>query len=324
MDDSFANPPRTMEASRLFSLARGGQLRLKGRWSLAYPYLATVFALAAPFIASFLILIPLLPLTSLAAILSVDLLAALGDPFRSAPAAAFTLTASFAPLFLLIWGWLRLFERRNLATIGLEGEGSPGKYLRGFALGAAMIGVSAGIPAALGFYRLEANGGQPLGLAALGGVALMGAGWLVQGAAEEALARGFLFPLLSVRWGWKAGLIVSSAVFALLHLFNDHLNDIAFLNLALFGVFTALYAQREGSLWGVCALHTAWNWVQGNWLGLEVSGNALYTGALLDLQAVGPDVFTGGAFGPEGGIVVTLVLCLGIITLGAFWKDEKN
>jgi hypothetical protein len=142
-------------------------------------------------------------------------------------------------------------------------------------------------------------------------VLIVAVGWLVQGAAEEALTRGFLLPTVAVRWGVVPGILLSSLVFAALHLLNPHLTPIGQLNLFLFGVFAALYALWEGSLWGVCAIHGAWNWVQSSVYGFAVSGQGQQTATLLDLREVGHDWMTGGAFGPEGGLAVTLVLLSG-------------
>jgi hypothetical protein len=80
------------------------------------------------------------------------------------------------------------------------------------------------------------------------------------------------------------------------------------LNLFLFGLFAALYSLAEEGIWGICGLHAVWNWVQGNIFGLEVSGLRPPGGSLLILEERGPDLITGGAFGPEGGLMITLAL----------------
>lgn len=221
---------------------------------------------------------------------------------------AIFLVLVFGPIFFIIWGWLALFEKRPLWTIGLERAGLWQKYARGVLIGLAMFVAAIGISAILGYISVEENGPQQRGVVALGGVALVFLGWMVQGAAEEALTRGWLLPVIGARYTPLLGVIISSIIFAIFHLFNPNLSVIAVVNLALFGVFTALYVLSEGSLWGVFGIHTAWNWAQGNLFGFEVSGGQSPGATLFDLAETGPDVITGGAFGPEGGLAVTLVL----------------
>jgi len=86
-------------------------------------------------------------------------------------------------------------------------------------------------------------------------------------------------------------------------------------NLFLFGVFAALYALREGRVWGVFGMHAAWNWMQGNVLGLSVSGAPPVGGTWIRLVDAGPVWLTGGAFGPEGGLAVSAVLVVGVFLL---------
>ncbi|MGQ0604896.1 MAG: CPBP family glutamic-type intramembrane protease [Anaerolineales bacterium] len=55
------------------------------------------------------------------------------------------------------------------------------------------------------------------------------------------------------------GVLVSSALFGVLHLLNPNVGLLPFINLCLFGLFAALYALREGGLWGIAAQHAVWN-----------------------------------------------------------------
>lgn len=90
------------------------------------------------------------------------------------------------------------------------------------------------------------------------------------------------------------------------------------LNIALFGVFISLYAAREGSLWGVCGWHAAWNWLLGLGFGLEVSGQVVDAKPLivdLTTRTEVPWWITGAAFGPEGSVVVTALLLVGSVVL---------
>ena len=228
---------------------------------------------------------------------------------------------SFALIYLILWAWLKFFEKRPFHTMGFEAGDALNKYGRGFFFGLLMFGGSVAILALTGSVAFENGDPAKQGAAALGGVVLVLAGWLVQGAAEEVLIRGWALPVIGARYKPWVGLLVSSLIFSLLHGLNPGLSAIALVNLALFGVFAGLYAIREGSLWGICAIHSVWNWVQGNFFGFEVSGTEAGGGTLLNLMETGADWLTGGPFGPEGGLAVTIVLMISI-GLVMFWKHK--
>jgi len=124
-----------------------------------------------------------------------------------------------------------------------------------------------------------------------------------------------VLPTIGGRYHPLAGILISSVIFTAFHSFNPNLSPIAILNLFLFGLFTALYALTEGGLWGVFSLHSVWNWAQGNLFGFEVSGMASPGGTLFNLRETGPDVITGGSFGPEGGLAVTAVLVISCLVV---------
>jgi membrane protease YdiL (CAAX protease family) len=307
--------------NHLFELARRGQ-------RLPHIILAIVLAFVFVIVGQIIGGALLLPIVMVRAIISPNVIS-FNEPEtivqlltpQTAPEQATILILGFGPIFLVLWAWLALFEKRPFWTIGLERLGMLAKYLRGALVGLAMFVASVAISAALGYITFEQGGVQSQGVMALGGVLVVFLGWLVQGAAEEALARGWLMPVIGARYRPVLGLISSSIVFAVLHSLNPNLNPIAIVNLFLFGVFTALYALYEGSLWGVFSIHTVWNWAQGNLFGFEVSGQAAPGGTLFDLMEVGPDVVTGGPFGPEGGLAVTVVLVVGC---GIVWWLGKN
>lgn len=232
------------------------------------------------------------------------------------------LIAQFAPSALALWLWLRFYERRPFWTLGLERTGALAHYGRGFLVGVALFALSVGLSAALGYITPEMGDPRQQGLTALGGVVLVYLGWTIQGPIEELLTRGWLMPVVGARYRPWIGIIVSAMIFALLHSLNPNLSLLAVLNLCLFGLFAALYALWEGGLWGICALHAAWNWAQGNLFGLEVSGQAVEGGILFNLQERGPDVITGGPFGPEAGLSVTAVLAVGVGILAILLRKK--
>jgi hypothetical protein len=298
--------------NHLFRLARIGHLRLPESWLLKrpvlfekvlYPAIVLVFAYMVPFL-SVILGLPLLAITYF-----------IPDVRQTSLAQFLLLVGSFLPIFFLVWIWLWLFERRPLWTTGMERPFLK-KYVRGLMAGLFMFTAVVALLAVLDSVVTETPLAERFSLVTLGGTLLIFLGWMIQAAAEELLARGFLLPLIGTRWGPLAGVLVSALFFALLHLSNPHLGFISLLNLALFGLFAALYALYEGGLWGIFAIHAIWNWAQGNLYGFSVSGIEIHDGLLFDLMENGPDWLTGGLFGPEGGLVVTFVL---IISAALVW-----
>ncbi len=230
-----------------------------------------------------------------------------------------SLLFAFLGIFFLLWLWIRGVERRPFATLGFSRQRVLRLYGRGFLLGVGLIFLTLLLIWVLG-VRISLQPSETPWSQRLLLVILVIPAWVVQGAAEEVLTRGWLLPLLTVRHGLGIGVFASAMLFAALHVLNPGVTLLALLNLFLFGVFAAWYALREGSLWGICGCHSAWNWALGNLLGLSVSGMSV-EGSLLHLQLEGADSLTGGAFGPEGGWGVTLSLLLawGILI---FWPSR--
>ena len=238
------------------------------------------------------------------------------------PQLAYELVAAFGlgSVLVLLWAWL--FERRGPATLGLNAKG-PMRFLRGYLLGLAFLLTVIGVIWAAGGYVVEGAGA--FGSAAIGaallpiGVLLLG--FIIQGSSEELLFRGWLMQLIASRHGLWIAVIANSALFALAHAGNIEPSKellVGLANIVLFGLFISLYAVREGSLWGVCGWHAAWNWLLGLGFGLEVSGMKIDSLPLITDLAAAPGAvwwLTGGAFGPEASVVATAVLLIGTVVL---------
>ncbi len=289
--------------NRLFALARSGK-------RLPHILLAILMSLVFLFGAQILGAIPALFLLPL-----FDGLPVQSSALWSALQGILILVTAFAPIFLLLWAWLALVEKRPLWTIGILREGLFSKYLRGVAAGLLMFTVTVGILLIFGGVTLDTTPSPLEGLPALGGVLLVYLGWAIQGPGEEALTRGWLLPVVGARYKPWLGILVSSLLFALYHSLNPDLSVLAVFNLFLFALMMAFYALYEGSLWGVFGLHAIWNWAEGNLFGFQVSGTAAWGGTLLRMKPTGAALLNGGGFGPEGGLAVTAVLLLGILVL---------
>ncbi|WP_073148318.1 CPBP family intramembrane glutamic endopeptidase [Paramaledivibacter caminithermalis] len=222
----------------------------------------------------------------------------------------------FGMYILTFFAWVKFIEKRPLYTMGFGKDSFFKKYFRGFILGFLMMGFCVIAFTVMGLVRIDVSNPSIKGFNALGSVFIVLMGWMIQGASEEIMIRGWLLPVIGSRHNVALGIFISSTLFGAMHLLNANINILPMLNLILFGLFAALYVIWEGGIWGICGLHSAWNWTQGNVFGIEVSGNLPAGGILIDLEtAQGSELITGGLFGIEGGVVCSIVLALGIITL---------
>jgi membrane protease YdiL (CAAX protease family) len=137
------------------------------------------------------------------------------------------------------------------------------------------------------------------------------------------MARGWMLQAMGARIRPWVGVLVSSLLFSVMHILNPNFSWIATLNIFLVGLFYALFVLWEEGIWGVCGMHAAWNWAQGNIFGFEVSGIPLNGVTLFNLKSVGPEIFTGGPFGPEGGLGATVILMLSILAV-VWLLDRKS
>lgn len=272
----------------------------------------------APLLAIAFVVIPVLATD--APMAALGLVDERGHPIGTAGLIVFLLPP-FVLTGLLVLAWVRFVERRPLATIGLTGGRPVRTFLLGLAIGGAMIfAVVAAIWLAGGF---TASGLAPafLSPAALGGIAILLFAFVVQASVEELLFRGWLLSLAARKFGVVAAVPLSSIVFALLH-FSPSQPWLMTVNMLLFGVFACCWALRAGNIWGVMGWHTGWNWLLATGFELRVTGlDAGLPALLVRLDPAGPVWLTGGAQGPEGSAMCTLLLVAGIALLTRRSRD---
>lgn len=198
--------------------------------------------------------------------------------------------------------YCRSIEGRSLRSMGFSRRGWFVSYVKGFALGALMLCAAAGIASLLGGMRFTVQAPQY----AL--IALYLGGYLIQGAGEEVLIRGYFMVSLTNRISVAAAAAVSSVMFSLMHILNPGFTVLAFINIALFGAIMGLFILRSDNIWGACALHSAWNFFQGNVVGVNVSGTAAQPSIFAGIPDAGSTIINGGGFGLEGGLATTAVL----------------
>lgn len=139
---------------------------------------------------------------------------------------------------------------------------------------------------------------------------------------EELLSRGYHLQTIASGLNLLWGVIISSAVFGALHLGNPSANWISTTGIFLAGIFFAYGYIRTKQLWLPIGMHLGWNFFEGVIFGFPVSGLDIY--ALTRIQVHGPELWTGGAFGPEAGLIVLPALILGAILIYFYTANQTR
>jgi membrane protease YdiL (CAAX protease family) len=232
--------------------------------------------------------------------------------------------ALFVAVTVSVWGAGRLVDRRRFADFGLHlgrdwwVDLGFGLALGGFLMTAIfLIELAAGWVTVTGTFVTQNPGASFIGALLLPLVTFLAVGFheelFSRGYQLRNLAEGLNWGPLGRRGGAILAALLSAAVFGLLHINNPNASAFSTFNIFVVGVLMfGLAYLLTGELAIPIGLHIAWNFFQGNVYGFPVSGNNFRSATFVAIKQRGPDLWTGGAFGPEAGM-----LGLGATVVGA-------
>lgn len=240
---------------------------------------------------------------------------------------------NFLGVTLSIWIAARLLDRRHFSAYGLQLDKI---WWREFGFGSLAGLIAIGV-----IFLLEWM---------LGWIVLTGFGWerssstpfiwllagyliamLLVGFYEELLSRGYQilnlieglrFQKLGTRGATVAAILITSSIFGLMHAGNPNASVISIVNITLAGIVLAIPFLITGRLALSVGLHFSWNFAQGGLFGFPVSGMNFRT-SLLQIEQHGTELWTGGAFGPEAGIVGIIGMVI-MITLTIYYTHKTG
>ncbi|WP_243718141.1 type II CAAX endopeptidase family protein [Actinomadura sp. 7K534] len=242
-----------------------------------------------------------LPLLFVLMLVVTSIISAINGAADATPLTALIAGVACAGLALAGYVWaVRYLEGRRTIEELPPAQARQGLY-RGAALGLGLFTVTITLVAVFGGYDVHgwgSIGGALTTLGVMAGVAVV----------EELTFRGVLFRLLEEKTGTYGALAVSAIFFGGLHLVNDDATIWGALAIAIEAglMLGAIYVATR-SLWLPIGVHLAWNVAEQGIFGTSVSGSGTGAGGLLDASVNGPQVLTGGAFGPEASIFAILV-----------------
>jgi len=224
---------------------------------------------------------------------------------------------------LTIWAAGRFLDRRPFADFRARMDG---RWRSGLALGLCTGAIvmtlifvfeyAAGYAEVTGF--LVRNDTSLIGIALL----FVAVKALSVGIIEEFVSRGYLLVNLADAFGTPAAVVLSSLAFGAAHFTNDNASVLSALGIAFIATMFAVAAIATGRLSTAIGLHISWNLFEGSVFGFPDSGNK----EALSLMAVrqhGPDLITGGNFGPEAGLV-SIVASLAGIAIVLLWVRRQR
>ena len=224
----------------------------------------------------------------------------------------------------LLIGWLcnRYLDRLPFSSLGVSFSGGWLKHLGlGLLLGTLTLSLAVGIAFAAGGESFAIDQVDTASIEHTLLISLLI--FVVGAAAEEALCRGYLMQTFFHSRLAVFGVLFTAFVFASGHIGNKDSTILSWLNTFLAGIWFGVAFWRTGSLWFPFGMHLMWNWMQGAFFGIEVSGLTDITAApILKEIDRGPAWLTGENYGIEAGIACTIAL-LASTALIWFWPRMK-
>ena len=202
-------------------------------------------------------------------------------------------------LLLLMYRWLvKSYEERKIEELPMQ------KSLKdigvGFLWGMLMMAAVIGIFALCGWYKII---GCSFNVAFVYRYLMA---YFVVAVGEEIVFRGIMFRLLDSQFNVWVALIISAIVFGAAHIINPNATVVSTVGISLAtGVLFGLLFKYYRTLWVPIGIHWSWNFVQGTVTGCPVSGGAPDYSILQSVTS-GPELFTGGLFGPEASIITMI------------------
>jgi uncharacterized protein len=242
--------------------------------------------------------------------------------------------AKLMAAILTVWLAGRLLDRRPFSGFGFHlGGGWLLDLLFGMVLGASLITSIFLVELALGWVRVT-GAFENYGADAPFAVSMLfpAATFVCVGISEETIFRGYQlknageglnYPFLGPRGAVLLAWILSSIFFGVLHADNPNATPISTLNIVLAGLMLGFGYVLSGELAIPIGLHITWNFFQGAVYGFPVSGYGAFGATLLATVQGGPELWTGGSFGPEGGLLAPAAMLLGI-SLIALWTRLRT
>ncbi len=213
-------------------------------------------------------------------------------------------------------------EKRPFGTYGLPGSGAFGKaFWWGVVWG--LVALSVLLLTLRGFHAFYFGSVGLHGLRVFKFALFWAVLFLMVAFFEEFFFRGYtLFTLTRGVTFWPAAVVLSIA-FGAVHLGNAGESWPGALSAGLIGFFFCFTLKRTGNLWFAVGMHASWDWAESYFYGVPDSGGTA-PGHLLNSSSHGPVWLTGGSIGPEGSVLVFVLIGILFLVFHALYPAQPD
>jgi uncharacterized protein len=226
-------------------------------------------------------------------------------------------TISLLTILLATWLMIKFLDHRPFITIGLAFDHILKYFLIGSTIGGIWLACSLGIAWILGWATFI----QPIGFS-WPVLAWTTISMFLNVIAQELLLCGFIFQTIRYCSNTVTAILVSSILFAGYHAGAFKGDWLPAVNVFAAGFLFCLAFIATKSLWLPIFIHFTWDVLVGPVLGLTESGRSDLGEGWKMIIVNGPQLFIGGKFGLEGGLIVTLTIFILIILLCYFQRQK--
>ncbi len=146
--------------------------------------------------------------------------------------------------------------------------------------------------------------------------------FLVVGFFEEFLMRGYTQFTLTQAIGFWPAAVLLSILFGAVHLGNEGEAWIGACAASFIGFFFCLTLRRTANLWFAVGFHASWDWGETYLYSVPNSGTTA-PGHLLSSSFHGSRWLTGGSVGPEGSVLVFVLIALLWVAFDRVYPEVK-
>jgi len=218
----------------------------------------------------------------------------------------------------------RWLDKRSFESLGLKlDKQALLDVLAGIGITFVQMGFIYFVMLALGWLTFEGFAWEfdPINNVVVGVLTFL-VGFILVGWNEELMSRGYHLQTIASGLNLFWGVVISSAFFGIAHLGNPNATWVSAAGIFFAGIYLAYGYIRTKQLWLPIGLHIGWNFFEGVVFGFPVSGLDIY--ALLRINVTGPELWTGGAFGPEAGLIILPSLLVGGGLIYWFTQNRKS